>query len=304
MRMFGNLRPRDKLTLLTSVTFTDTLSDRSWLKTVPDKAKPCLFLADQLRQVHATVRDFTFSLNDAEKTLVEDFVYTEAPSLIAEGWNMRDIVSACHDYLESHRVTLDIELKNSARSMLMEDMSQTKWYNKFYFWLGCRYFDSPRFATVCNTIAGWSPVRWVVAKYMAPKYAVSIFEVTNAARERDHSLGGNNPWLKNVLFALASASFIILIVKLCQRFKKSPSPVVQGVTFDVSDAPDASIVEAEAISFEVITDDTRVSTQADIMTTGKRPVVREGEKVNVWKQEVRDITKLDVSIRCCDTWSD
>lgn len=194
---------------------------------------------------------------ETSRRLVETFVMDEVPALVASNWTDDSISDAFHDY-SNYKGGIRNCIRNTAFKMLVSPLEyQSSW--AVVNWLGKKYFTSHIFKRSVDFIFSFTPLRSAIASVLFDKDSTMKQNLVLAAKKYDAELGGSSVYVRALIGFCTTAGFMIFArVAWNKLFPKSAEP------------------------------------QASILTTGRKPVVRENEKVNVWKQEVRNITKLDV----------
>lgn len=280
---FDNASPRDRLDMITGDIFSTRLQEdgEDYLDFEPRKGKPCHFLQSQLAGLKEQIMEYVLlPISESEQALLDDFLYHKAPLYVSEGWPMKDITRAAMCYLEYYAPKVDTRF---AGAEVLEACDRKRSWS-IGLWFATQYFEHPKFAKVCDTIARLPPVQWAVRGYArrALRHASSTHIIREAQRHDDR-LGARNPFVLAVVGMCASALFVLMIAKIWKSFTSDDED--DEIFFDMGPNP-APECDTEG-----------VVVQADLSAVGHVPVVREEEKKNVWTVEERNISKLDVHPR-------
>lgn len=283
MKSFKAMSPRERLDVLTEDAFTAATTgaeDADYLDFVPTKGKPCFFLQHQLSELRSRILQYVVIKVDAhEQAVLDDFLYHKAPICVAEGWPMKDIVKAANCYVAYYGPKVRDSTLLQGKDIV--DDTETCFTRTAMVWFATQYFERPWVHNTCNYLSGFTAVRWLARNvaYRAVNDAARAHLIQSGARY-DSKLGGKS-------------MFVVLLVAVCT----TGALVMAAFGMYHIFAGKGSVEDCEGTSEEhvEVTDD--VTAQADLDAIGRKPIVRESEKPNVWTVKERNITRLDVDPR-------
>lgn len=267
MKIFRSMPIRAKAVAMTPRA-GETLDSEAYLTFVPHKNGPCNFLRGQLKQVYDYILDYVRVAGwDAKQmAALEVFVYDKAPKYISEGWDDHSLLLGAIDYVDTYASELYDPERMEVRRILLDDSKcKTKWFDGVCRWAGYQYFSRPWLRNSVNYVVMSRPGTWVIDKVgpmlTHPRMVSTIFE--ERARVYDDALCGKNSLVLLVTSVLGTAVMATIITLAFKMF--------------------------------------RTKKQVDVREVGRKPTVREEEKVNVWRVEERNITSLDFQPNRCNS---
>lgn len=305
VKEFIALDSRERLNLLSDGKFNmtnDGAYDLEYLSFTPKIGAPSFYLEEQLSSLRSQIIDYVGTFNDKELALLDVYLYEHAPQHIASGFGLGDIIRGGYDYVKYYSDRIEDPDRTRVREFLM-DTRKPCWYERLGVTFAVAYFENWYVHKMVNLFVAIPGVTKIItwgvkrANRDQPRYAL-----TSAAREYDNSLGGDNKILKLLLGALAAVGTLSALYKLAQWFMKPKAGCEREGCMATDDrCPPIGASQrnwdCDTIKGEQFTELRSFVPQLDLNAIGRKPVVREAEKKNVWVTPERNITRLDVDPR-------
>ena len=237
----------------------DDVASRGYLSFEPKLGGKRNFLRQQLKYVYDYVKKYTdvASWDDKRSGALEVFVYEQAPSMLAEGWDDASIYQAALEFVDRYAPEFEPSL---AQEALIEP-EELSIKERVLRYCGTLYFTKPWIFKSVNWFAS-TPLGARFVNHITGVNRTAIGVCTSLADAYDTKLKGKHPLVITIITICSSAVFIT-VFSIAWKFLRRSSK---------DERPDGQLC-LEAI--------------------GIKPKVREAEKVNVWRVEERNITSLD-----------
>lgn len=199
--------------------------------------------------------------NDAQMAALEAFVYQKVPQYLIDGWDDESLLQGAYDFVDKYAGEFDPTKKTLASELLMSDLeSAPSLRDRVCRFLGMQYFTRPWVFTSVNYAANTRVGKWVGEKCVGQTPMSAARTLADLGDVYDTKLKGKHPLVVMLITVCASSVVVMLIKFVVDRFKKPAG-------------------------------------QLDLNLIGKKPVVREAEKINVWTVQERNLTALDFQPR-------
>lgn len=269
---FLDLDPRDRLNAITENAFNrvDEHPDMPYLSFTPKFGPRGFYLDGQLKALKQTVIKFCPTFTTNELAVLDVYLAEEAPRHISNGWSLGDIIRGGMDYVKFYAGAIEDPDRVEAREFML-GTRKSSFIERVGVKIAVAYFERPWVHntinhltqyTICQKFAAW----WIL-KCSGPEQSLLLGAVAV-----DRSRGGSNPMFRMIIAAVATMSVFAAAYTLYSLMSRKDEREVDVVLADTS-------------------------AQMDLNDVGKRPVVREGDKANVWCTKERAITRLDVDPR-------
>jgi hypothetical protein len=259
MVKFQRLTCRQKVESLADEAFlTVDVEEGEYLTFTPKVGGRGFFLDTQIDMIRGHVTRFTSNLTAEESALLDVYLHEEAGKHIANGWNMKSVIRGAIDYVAFYSKRM-VEPDRLAAKRLLLGIENNGWFDRLQVWFAGLYFDHGWVHRGTNwviSVPGVLPfIVWVVAMHSRGPRQV----LADAGRKFDQRLGGDKPYVRMLLGVISMAGIITVLYKLvAPRFLAKPAH------------------------------------QADVSDVGRKPIVRETEKKNVWVVKERAISRFHV----------
>jgi hypothetical protein len=261
-----------------------------YLSFKPRKGRKCFFVKEHLESFRGRIMDFIGkALTDSEVALLDAYLYEKVPKYIAEGWPIPDVIRGGLDYIKFYSKAIEEPERLHVREYLLADRKETSFIERVGIQCFQWYFEHKWVYRALNHISQISLVRKMALSLVPRKRTVGIGNIaSNAGAQYDLRLKGDNKTVKMIIMVCSATTIIGVIIALFWRFgMKSKEKKIENVS-SVSDCTRDDLPE------EVGED---MVYQMDLNAVGRKPIVRETERANVWRVPERAITRFDVDPR-------
>lgn len=286
---FLTVEPRDRLNHLTDGAFSaiDDTPDLSYLSFEPKFGRRGFFIQSQISALRDQILKYVPMFSAKEVALLDVYLEEEAPRHIAAGWSISSIIRGGHDYVKHYSKALEDPDRVEAREFLL-GTRDSKWYERLGVWFAGQYFEKPWVYSTVNYVTQFRICRYIAAQCInrsAHPRAALMMEGARIDRQRQ---GGNA-----ILIALVSVIGVISVAALMVQLYSVFKPQPRETALPVEQPRVEPVIDPDQQETEDSPEDVAVA-QMDLESVGKRPVVRPGDKENVWVVKERAITRLDV----------
>lgn len=213
---FTKLAPWQRYSAISDVDLPENSS--SYLSFTPKKGVKCFFMLNQLKQLHETILTYAgTAFTDAELVTLENFVYIEAPHMVADGVAMPEIIRAAMDYVKYYGKALEDPGRMAVREVLLMDRSDRTRKQRFLGFACKLYFSSPCVHRAVNYLSQFRFVRWCFGNSLA----FSFGKLLAGARKYDDDLKGNHPYIRQIMKWVLTAGLVAMFVTIINKFRPS-----------------------------------------------------------------------------------
>lgn len=270
---FISVDARDRLNHLSDGAFSavDDTPDLTYLTFEPKFGRRGFYIQSQMSALRDQILTYVPMFTPKEVALLDVYLEEEAPRHISVGWSVSSIIRGGHDYVKHYSKAIEDPDRVEARDFLL-GTRDSKWYERLGVWFAGQYFERPWVYATVNYVTQFRICRYIAAQYInhsAHPRAALMMEGARIDRQRK---GGNA-----ILIALASVIGVISVAALMLQLYSIFRPRERDIVIlEPKESPQQCVA------------------QMDLEAVGKRPVVRDSDKENVWVVKERAISRLDV----------